>query len=148
MRLTIGYPDEEAERRILLESARTDELLERIDPVLSPRQVVTLQERVEGVHAEPDLVDYLMEVVRTTRSEPRFSLGVSPRGAIALFRAARAHALLSGRDYLVPDDVRELVVPCLAHRLLPVGVGAATAEAHEESAGILEDLLEQVPVPV
>ena len=148
MRLTIGYPDREAERRILLESTEIDALIEGIEPVLSPEQVLFLQERVEEVHVDPDLVDYLMEIVRKTRSEPRLQMGVSPRGAIALFRAARAHALVDGRDYLVPDDVQRLTVPCLAHRLLPTGLTAATADAHEEAARILEDVRAEVSAPV
>jgi MoxR-like ATPase len=74
-------------------------------------------------------------------------LGVSPRGAIGLFRAARAHALTDGRTFLVPDDIRSVVVPCLAHRLLPAGVTSATLEAHAQSAALLERLLEEVEVP-
>jgi MoxR-like ATPase len=148
MRLTIGYPDREAERRILLESTEIDTLIDRIEPVLSPEQVLFLQSQVEEVHVDGDLVDYLMEVVRKTRGEPRLQMGVSPRGAIALFRAARAYALVDGRTYLVPDDVQRLTVPCLAHRLLPAGLTAATADAHEEAARILEDIRDEVPVPV
>jgi MoxR-like ATPase len=75
-------------------------------------------------------------------------MGVSPRGAIGLFRAARAYALVDARDYLVPDDIQRLVVPCLAHRLLPVGAAAATAEAHDESAAVLEEILAGIPLPV
>jgi MoxR-like ATPase len=90
----------------------------------------------------------MMDLVRRTRTEPRLRMGVSPRGAIALFRATRAYALLKGRTYLVPSDVQKLVVPCLAHRLLPIGSAGATFEAHEESAAILDDVMEAVPVPV
>ena len=75
-------------------------------------------------------------------------MGVSPRGAIALFRAARAYALTSGRSYLVPDDVRRLVVPCLAHRLLPAGATAATLDAHEQAAALLERILDEIEVPL
>jgi MoxR-like ATPase len=147
MRLTIGYPGQEAERRILMESASLEPLLERLDPVLTPTQLSWLQDEVERVHAETSLVDYLMEIVRSTRSSSAFRMGVSPRGAIALFRAARAHALTDGRTFLVPDDVRRVVVPCLAHRLLPSGTGAATAEAHGQSAALLEKILDQIEVP-
>lgn len=148
MRLTIGYPDREAERRIILESTEIETLLDRIDPILSPEQVLVLQEQVEEIRVDGSLVDYLMEIVRSTREEPRLQMGVSPRGAIALFRAARAHALVDGRDYLVPDDIQRLTVPCLAHRLLPTGLTAATADAHDEAARIVEDLRDEVPVPV
>jgi MoxR-like ATPase len=148
VRLTIGYPDADAERRILLESVGTTEPVDEVEPVLSPVQLLRLQEQVEGVEADPALLDYLMEIVRRTREAPDFRLGVSPRGAVALFRAARAYALTHGRSYLVPDDVRELVVPCLAHRLLPSGAGSATYEAHEEAAHLLASLLSEVEVPV
>ena len=148
MRLAIGYPDENAERRILLESTHDQRWDERIEAVLTPPQVLALQSEVQEIQAEPSLVDYLMEIVRRTRAEPRLRMGVSPRGAIALFRAARALALLDGRSFLVPSDIHRLVVPCLAHRLLPMGATAATHEAHEESVAILEDVLESVTVPV
>jgi MoxR-like ATPase len=147
MRLTIGYPGEEAERRILMESASLEPLLDRLEPVLSLTQLLHLQDEVERVHAEEALVDYLMEIVRQTRTGSSFRIGVSPRGAIALFRAARAHALTDGRTFLVPDDVRRVVVPCLAHRLLPAGSAASTSEAHIQSATLLEKILDEVEVP-
>lgn len=148
MRLTIGYPGADAERRILLDSRSTDPAVAGIRPVLGPDEVMRLQGEVENVRADPSLVDYLMEIVRRTRESAAFRLGVSPRGSVALFRAARAYALTAGRDYLVPDDVRDVVVPCLAHRLLPAGMGAATLDAHEQSAALLESLLAEVEVPV
>ena len=147
MRLTIGYPGREAERRILLESVSVEPLLERMNSVLTPTQVLHLQDAVEGVRADESLVDYLMEIVRRTRSHDGLAVGVSPRGAIALFRAARAHALTRGRTYLTPDDIGRLVVPCLAHRLLPTGFSAATLEAHERSVDLLEGILAEVEVP-
>jgi MoxR-like ATPase len=148
MRLTIGYPGQEAERRILLESATTEPMLEALQPVLTPAQVIQLQNDVESVRADDAIVDHLMEIVRRTRTAVGFRMGVSPRGAIALFRAARAYALTSGRRFLVPDDVRRLVVPCLAHRLLPAGATAATLDAHDQAAGLLERIMEEVEVPV
>lgn len=148
MRLTIGYPDADAERRILLESSAARPPVQDLSAILSPDAVLGLQSRVEAVHAAESVVDYLMEIVRRTRSAPGIRVGVSPRGAIALFRAARAFALTHGRDYLVPDDVRELAHPVLAHRILPVGAGAASAEAHRVAENLLDEILEQVEVPV
>jgi len=147
LRLTIGYPGEEAERRILLESSGGRANLDRVEPVLTPTQVLRIQERVDRVHADPSLLDYLMALVRRTREDSRVRLGVSPRGAIALFRAARAYALVDGRDFLAPDDIRRLVVPALAHRMVPGGTGG-TVESHDESAALLEEFLEETPVPV
>ena len=148
MRLTIGYPDQEAEKQILVESARSAPLLDALEPVLTPAQVIQLQNEVEDVRADDAIVDHLMEIVRKTRSASGFRMGVSPRGAIALFRAARAFALVSGRRYLVPDDVRRLVVPCLAHRLLPAGATAATLDAHDQAATLLERIMDETEGPV
>ncbi|HEX9886638.1 MAG TPA: MoxR family ATPase, partial [Longimicrobiales bacterium] len=148
MRLTIGYPGPDAERRILMESATMVPLIEKLEAVLSPTQVLHLQDEVEQVQADESIVDYLMAIVARTRDHQGLRMGVSPRGAIALFRAARAYALTNGRTFLVPDDVRELVVPCLAHRLLPVGSTAATLDAHEQAAALLDQMVAEVPVPV
>ena len=148
MRLTIGYPDREAERRILMESASVERPVDSVRPILSRTQVLDLQRKVEAVHADDSVVDYLMEIVRRTREASGFRLGVSPRGSIALFRAARAYALTHGREYLVPDDVRDLVVPCLAHRLMPAGSVGSGLDAHEIAADHLRHILREVEVPV
>jgi MoxR-like ATPase len=148
MRLTIGYPSAEAERRILMGSTTEDSWEQRIKAVLEPTQVLDLQREVSRVEADDSLVGYVMAIVQETRVEPRFQMGVSPRGAIGLLGASRAYALLSGRNFLVPSDVQKLAVPCLAHRILPVGASAASHEAHEEAGAILADILEDIPVPV
>lgn len=148
MRVTIGYPDEEAERRILAESKASESVIDRVRTVLSPTQVGQLQDRVEEVEVDPAILDYLMAIVQRTRSTPKLRMGVSPRGNIAVFRAARAYALTHGRTYLVPDDVRELIVPCLAHRILPAGASGTTFDMHDEAASILEGILEEVGSPV
>ena len=148
MRITIGYPGKAAERRILTESEGFEPTMDRLRAVLSPAQVLQLQERVEEVEADPAIVDYLMSIVERTRSTPKLRMGVSPRGAIGLYRASRARALTKGRTYLLPDDVRDLVVPCLAHRILPAGTTGATLDTHEHAARILEGILEEVEAPV
>ncbi len=148
MRVTIGYPGREAERRILTESSVVEPVMGRLRAVLTPMQVLHLQQRVEEVEADEAIVDYLMTVVERTRATPRLRMGVSPRGAIALYRAARAFALTNGRTYLVPDDVRSLVVPCLAHRILPSGVSGATLDAHQQAGHILESILDEIEAPV
>ncbi|HSW28485.1 MAG TPA: MoxR family ATPase [Longimicrobiales bacterium] len=148
MRITIGYPGPEAERRILMESSDDGPAMDRVRPVLTPTQVLLLQERVEQVEADPAIVDYLMAIVERTRATPRLRMGVSPRGGVGLFRAARAFALVQGRTYMIPDDVRELAVPCLAHRILPTGTSGATLDAHDQAAQILEGILEEVEAPL
>jgi MoxR-like ATPase len=148
MRVSIGYPDADEERSVLLQSVGTEDPVERIRPVLDGAQVLALQERVERVHADAAIVDDLMAIVQATRAEPRLRAGASTRAAIGLFRAARGYALVEGRDFLAPDDVRRLVVPCLAHRLLPAGASSPTGEAYDESVAVLEGIMDAVPVPV
>jgi len=148
MRLTIGYPGESAERQILMESTKEDPWEHRIKAVLKPAQVVWFQQKVSEVEVEDSLVGYVMDIVQRTRVDPRLQMGVSPRGAIGLLGASRAYALLSGRDFLVPSDVQKLAMPCLAHRILPMGAAAASHEAHEEAGAIVQDILQDVAVPV
>jgi MoxR-like ATPase len=148
MRVTIGYPDDEAERRILTEDASHEPVMDRLQTVLTPTQVTQLQSRVDEVQVDPAILDYVMAIVHATRGSSKLRMGVSPRGNIALYRAARALALTKGRTYLIPDDVRELVVPCLAHRVLPAGASGTTLDVHEEAAAILEGLLQEVEAPV
>lgn len=148
IRLTIGYPDERAERAILLESVGTDDPVESLEAVLSPAEILALQQKVEAIHADPTLVDYVTRIVRATRNDNRLRMGASPRASVGLFRIARAYALLSGRDYLVPDDIQIMVVPTLAHRLLPASATTASAEAHDQSAALLDGLLSDIAVPV
>ena len=148
MRITIGYPDVEAERKILAEARVAEPPVDRLRPVLAPQQVLRLQDRVEDVEVDEAILDYLMEIVQRTRSTPKLRMGVSPRGSIALFRAVRAFAMTRGRTYLVPDDVRDLVVPCLAHRILPAGAASTTTDVHEEATAILEAILDEVEAPL
>ncbi|HLM66033.1 MAG TPA: MoxR family ATPase [Longimicrobium sp.] len=147
MRLSIGYPALDEERHILLSSSRGGDPVERITPILDAPRVLALQDRVEQVHAEPALVDYLMAIIQATRNDPRLRAGASTRGAIGLLRAARGYALVDGRDFLAPDDIRRLVVPCLAHRLLPAAA-AGPGDAYDEAVAVLEEILNTVPVPV
>jgi MoxR-like ATPase len=148
MRLTIGYPDETAERRILLESVSTGDALHGIESVLDAERVLQLQQAVDRVRADDSVVDYLMNVISATRSHAQLRVGASPRASIGLFRAARAAALVDGRTYLVPDDISRLAPVCLAHRVLPHGLAAASAEAHEEAAAVIADIIARTPVPV
>ena len=148
MRITIGYPGDEAERRILTEASTLEPVIDRLRSVLSPLQVVQLQNRIEEVEVDPAILDYLMAIVQRTRASSKLRMGVSPRGNLSLFRAARAFALTQGRTYPVPDDVRDLVVPCLAHRILPAGAAGTTLDIHEEATAILESILDEVEAPL
>ena len=148
MRITIGYPDGDAERRILTESASLEPVVDRLKSVLTPPQVLRLQNRVEEVEVDPAILDYLMTIVQQTRTTTKLRIGVSPRGSISVFRAARAYALTLGRTYLVPDDIRDLIVPCLAHRILPAGTAGMTFDVHDEATTVLEGIMDEVEAPV
>ncbi|MCA9738758.1 MAG: MoxR family ATPase [Gemmatimonadota bacterium] len=145
MRITIGYPDPEAERRILLEGGAVEDRLAQLQPILDRQEVLDLQQRVEDVHVAEDISSYLLEIVRRTRSHPAIALGASPRAAVGLLAAARAWALVDGRDFVVPEDVRHLAVPCLSHRIL--GSGGLPGVDREAVSG-LEEILTAVPAPL
>jgi len=148
MRLTIGYPDAGAEKQILAESVGDEDRVDSLEPVLPAPALLALQGMVEEVHVDESVVDYLMALVTATRNHARLRLGASPRAAIGLFRAARAYALVEGRNFVMPDDVSRLAVPALAHRVLPHGRSAASAEAHDEGAAVIEEILRETAIPV
>src|SRR5712691_369200 len=143
LRIRIGYPGVGDEKTILRGAGSPG--LETLVPVLDGREVLALQEEAEGVRADESVLDYLMALVEATRVSPLLSLGVSPRGSLALLRAARAHALIDGRDYLVPDDVKRLAVAALAHRVLLKGRTAQGSGVDGEV--VLRSIVQDVPVP-
>ncbi|WP_236198657.1 AAA family ATPase [Pseudomonas pseudonitroreducens] len=116
MRLSLGYPGRAAEKALLLGEARRD-LLPRLEPMLDPRELQALQGEVLAVRASDALVDYVLRLVEATRTQPAFALGLSPRGSLALLAAARAWALLAGRDYVIPEDVQAVLPSVAGHRL-------------------------------
>ncbi|MCY1272111.1 magnesium chelatase ATPase subunit D [compost metagenome] len=116
MRLSLGYPGRAAEKALLLGEARRD-LLPRMEPILSPGELAALQAEVPKIHASDALVDYVLRLVEATRTQPAFALGLSPRGSLALLAAARAWALLAGRDYAIPEDVQAVLPSVAGHRL-------------------------------
>ncbi|MFV3370285.1 AAA family ATPase [Pseudomonas sp. NY15435] len=116
MRLSLGYPGRAAEKALLLGEARRD-LLPRLEPMLDPQELQALQGEVLEVRASDALVDYVLRLVEATRTQPAFALGLSPRGSLALLAAARAWALLAGRDYVIPEDVQAVLPSVAGHRL-------------------------------
>src|SRR5262249_30701424 len=117
MRVRIGYPGRDDAKRILREKDLAGQL-KTMKPVLSRDEVVALQQQADQVAVDDAILDYIVRLAETTRSHKAFKLGLSPRGALALTRAARAHALVHGRDYCVPDDVKAVAVPVVAHRTI------------------------------
>ncbi|MBF9266425.1 AAA family ATPase [Paracidovorax cattleyae] len=128
MRISIGYPDRAAERHLLAGGDRRD-MVEGMLPLLSPGELESLQQQVLAVHAAEPLLDYVQDLIAATRSGRWFLQGLSPRAGIALIRAAKAQALIAGRDYVAPDDVQAVLPQTIAHRLVPVGdAGRGAAE--------------------
>ena len=147
LRLSVGYPSADVERDLLLGGGTHDQLRD-LQPVASADQVRRLQAAVGGVKVAGEIANYVLALVAATRKSPLLSLGASPRGALALLGVAKARALLRGRAYLEPDDVKELCVPCLAHRVTLSGRGAGGGEIEREAAErVIRDLVEQVAVP-
>jgi MoxR-like ATPase len=144
MRLRIGYPDRAAEKEIL-RCHRAGEPVEQLHPVLKGSEVPSLQEAARGVRVEDSLADYILNLVEATRVHPNVYLGGSTRAALALYRACQARAFLAGREYVVPDDIKQLAGPVLAHRLLARSY--RPGERGDAADGIVTDILAQTPVP-
>jgi len=146
MRIHLGYPEREFERMIVT-GMRSSEKLAAMTPVLNGDEVASLQERVERVRMESSLQEYLLEIVERTRASDRFQLGVSPRGAIALYRCAQAMAVVEGRDYCVPDDIKRLAAACFAHRVILSSRRRDGGWSTAETAEAVAELIESVSVP-
>jgi MoxR-like ATPase len=144
MRLQIGYPDRKAELEILA-SHRDGEPVDQLGSVLKVQQVVELQQATRRTKVDGALANYMLDVIDATRSHAEVALGASPRAALGLYRAAQASALLEGRDYVIPDDVKRLAVPVLAHRMLTHGMRQGGRDL--PSADIIRTVLGQVRVP-
>lgn len=147
LRLQIGYPSFDDEKTILQDRLGSDPL-EAIRPVLTREDVMELQRLTAAVKVDDSLTDYLLRIVAATRDCERLELGVSPRGALALFRAARANALISGRDFCIADDIKRLVIPCFAHRVIVNSRSAGLRSHIREAEAILRDILEKISVPL
>src|ERR1043165_4693253 len=148
LRIRIGYPALDVEKEILRDREHVDPL-EHLRPVMSGEEVVELQRAVQHVSVDDALVDYLMRIVAATRESETLDLGVSPRGTLALFRAAQAFALTEGRDYCLPDDVKRLVLPVFAHRRVVTSrCSSSLPRRSEEAEEVLREIMKTVSVPL
>jgi MoxR-like ATPase len=146
MRIRIGYPDAAAERQILRQASAGNN--DAVRPVISGEELIALQDAAAQVRVDEALVDYMLAIVEKTRRHESLAMGVSPRGAQALYRAAQGLAAVEGRDYVMPDDVKRLVVPVFAHRVVVntrVAIAQRSAEVAEK---ILAEILTLVDVPL
>ena len=140
MRISLGYPERRAERALLVGHDRR-QLVDALPPALSADELQALQREVDRVHAAEPLLDYLQDLIAATRSGRWFVHGLSPRAGIALLRAARAQALMAGRDYVAPDDLQTVLPACIAHRLVPVG------DAGRGAIEQVQAMIDAVPLP-
>jgi MoxR-like ATPase len=145
MRLSVGYPSKDVERQILLNGGGAGRL-DSMAAVVSPDEVIRMQAAVPLVHVDASIADYAMRLIEATRESPLIALGVSTRGALAFLAAAQAHALLDSRDFVLPDDVKAVAIPCLAHRIVPAGREAEEMD-RREAARVIQDLLDRVALP-
>jgi len=143
MRIQVGYPAPAAEKEILKRFSNSDPQ-HPAGAVLTPTEVLFLQDESRKIHMEESIIDYMIEVVNRTRRHPEIELGVSPRGTAALFRAAQSLAMLEGRSFVIPDDIKKLVHPVFEHRL---GMGRSGSRNHRDAGTVLQEIVDQTPVP-
>jgi MoxR-like ATPase len=147
MRVRMGYPDAASERSILRSEAGAARL-ENLEAVMTAADVLAMQEEATKVRVDEALVTYTLGIVQKTRESEHLSLGVSPRGALMLFRAAQALAFLEGRDFATPADFKSLAIPVFAHRVVVNARYSSTLKKSEQTEQILREIIESVPVPV
>lgn len=148
LRLHVGYPSIEDEKEILRDREGTNPL-EFVRSVMSEGEILELQQMAKEVRVDEVLIDYLLNIVDSTRNNEALELGISPRGTLALFNSAQAFALIEGRDYCIADDIKRLVLPCFAHRVIVNARQVASGKRRTfEAEQILKDILLKTKVPV
>jgi MoxR-like ATPase len=144
MRLSLGYPDY-ADEDAMLQMQQLAHPIESLQQAVEGNDLPRLQHQVRQVHVEESVRSYILNLVHATRNHSALALGASPRGSLALFHTAQAQAALSGRDFVIPDDVKRVAVACLAHRMV---IEPESALSGETTAGVLQELLKQIEVPL
>lgn len=147
MRLQMGYPSQADEKQILRSQISYD-TAEKLKPAMDAHEILQAQKLAEQVELEDVLLEYVMSLVQATRESELLALGISPRGAMALYRAAQARAFLDGRGYCVPDDIKQLAVAVFSHRVIVSTQYSSPLQRSEEAESIVRDLIDQVEVPL
>ena len=147
LRIKMGYPENDAEKEILRRKSRLPDL-ETLQPVMQAEDILEAQYLANGVRVDESLLDYIMAIVDATRRSEFLLIGASPRGSLALRRAAQALAYFEGRDYCIPDDIKRLVLPVLAHRVIVSSKYSSPHNRSEEAEAILGEILESIEVPL
>jgi len=115
-----------------------------LDAIVDSNTILDLQKTVEGIHVDDDILGYVTDIVQATRSQRQVEIGASPRGSLAIFKLSRARAVFHGRDYVIPDDVKEVVAPALVHRLIMKAESWVKGTSPNQ---VLDDILKTIPVP-
>jgi MoxR-like ATPase len=147
LRIKMGYPENDAEKEILRISKRSRER-HPLQPVMQAEDILQAQSLVHGIRIDDSLLDYIMTIVEATRRSEFLQVGVSPRGSVALRRAAQALAYYEGRQYCIPDDIKNLVIPVLAHRVIVGSKYVSPYKQNEEAEDILNEILKNIAVPL
>ncbi len=147
MYVSMGYPEPDEERKLLGIQSPSRNIRE-VDAVLSREDVLDLQKQAEAVTLEPVLIDYIMNIILATRESKHLSLGVSPRGGLILQQAARARALVHGRTYCIPDDIKQLAVPVLCHRVIPQSHHGTHQRTVADTSAVITEIVDKMEIPV
>ena len=147
MYISMGYPEPDDERKLLTQASPIQNIRD-IKAVLDKNDVLELQRQAEAVTIEPILTDYILNVVTATRESSHLALGVSPRGGLILQQAARARALVYGRDYCIPDDIKQLAMPVLCHRVIPGSRHGTHKRTVSDTFAIITEIIERMEIPV
>jgi MoxR-like ATPase len=147
IRIRMGYPSRETEKEILRSQANAHSGA-GVQPVMEASDVLAMQQAAASVRVDESLLDYALEIVEKTRQNERLILGVSPRGSLMLQRAAQARAFIEGRDFCLPDDFKQLVLPVFAHRVVVNARYATTQKKTSQAESILTEIVESTPVPL
>ncbi|HKI76099.1 MAG TPA: MoxR family ATPase [Candidatus Bathyarchaeia archaeon] len=144
VKLQLGYPARTEEVEIMHRRMLRGQEDVALDPVTDLRTILDLQKTVEGIHVDDDVMGYIADIVQATRSQRQIDVGASPRGSLAIFKLSRARAVFHGRDYVIPDDVKEVVASALVHRLI---MKAESWVKGTSPSQVLEEILRTIPVP-
>jgi len=147
MRIRLGYPDEAKEREII-RNQEFEHPIKKVHPVMDRSELVVLQAQVKNVLVEEEMLSYILRIASATRNSPLIAVGCSPRGSLHFFRAAQVYAFVHDRDFVIPDDVKKLAIPLLAHRILLKSSTVFQDNRAEEAERVIRQIVDTVPVPL
>ncbi|TMI30251.1 MoxR family ATPase [Candidatus Bathyarchaeota archaeon] len=144
VKLSLGYPNREEEVEIMRRRMQRQKEDITLEPAVNAEKVLDLQRTVEGIHVDDDVLGYVADIVQATRTQRQVEIGASPRGSLAIFKLARARAVYYSRDYVIPDDVKDVAGPALVHRMI---MKSESWVKGTEPRSVVDEVLKSVPVP-